>query len=183
MKSILLQVIEFPSPAVLDKFSNILGCLRSETDNWTSLGYYNYIYTCSLNFIPRKEEYHRSNHFTFSFIFYNFILSIGILICYILVSIKIYENDQCYFASRKFCTSKFCCHFTNFLCNNAFFQLQENTVVGSRSAENLRMLKRITVIVLIDVICWIPMCVTSLVIWQLSAKHTFLFRIPFKLRY
>ena len=54
-----------------------------------------------------------------------------------------------------------------------FFQHQENAEVGSRSAENLEMLKRITVILLTDVICWISMCVTSLVIRQLPVKNNF----------
>ena len=95
VKSILQQVIEFPTPAVLEKFSNVLGLLNSMTDNWTLLGYYNFMYTCTANFIPREEEYHRSNHFGLSIVFYNLVLSVGILICYILVTIKIYENDKC----------------------------------------------------------------------------------------
>ena len=180
VKSILQQVVEFPTPAVLEKFSNVLGLLHSETDNWTFLGYYDFTYACFANFIPRKEEYHRSNHFSLSIVFYNLILSVGILICYILVTIKIYENNKFCFAAWKFCSSKLCCRFTKFLCNNALFQHQENTVIGSRSAENLKMLKRITVIVLTDVICWIPVCVTSLVIWQLSAEHTSQIRIPYQ---
>ena len=173
VKSILQQVIEFPTPAVLEKFSNVLGLLHSETDNWTLLGYYDFIYSCSANFIYHREQYYHSNHFGLSFVFYNLILSIGTLICYILVTVKISKYDKCCFATCKSCTSKLSCHFTKFLCNNAFFQHQENTVVGSRSAENLRMLKRITVIVLTDVICWIPVCVSSLVIWQLPVNSTF----------
>ena len=180
VKSILQRVIEFPTPAVLEKFSNVLGFLHSETDNWTLLGYYNSLYTCSVNFIPLEDEYHHFNNFGLSFVFYNLILSVGILICYILVTIKIYENDKFCFAPCKFCTSKLCCHFANFLCNNVRFQHQENTVVGSKSVENLKMLKRMTIIVLTDAICWIPVCVSSLVIWQLSAENTFKFRLPFQ---
>ena len=160
VKSILQQVIEFPTPAVLEKFSNVVGLLHSETnDSWTLLGYYDGVYTCSVNFISGEEENHRSNHFGLSIVFYNLVLSVGILICYTLVTIKIYENDKFSFAACKFCTCKSCCHVTKFLCNNTFFQHQENTGVGSRSTENLKMLKRITVIVLTDVICWIPLCV------------------------
>ena len=180
VNSILEQVIEYPTPAVLEKFSNVLGLLHSETDNWTLLGYYDFTFACSATFIPRNEEYHRSDKFGLCFVFYNLILSIGISICYILVTIKIYEHDKLCFAACKFCTNKFCCHFTKFLCNNAFFQHQENTVVGSRSAENLKMLQRITVVVITDVICWIPLCVTSLLIWQLSAESTFQNRISFR---
>ena len=160
VQSILQQVIEFPTAAVLEKFSSVIGLLHSEiNNNWTFLGYYDFVYTCSANFISVEEEYHRSKHFGLSLVFYNLILSVGILIGYILVTIKIYENDKCCSAPCKFCTSKFCCNFTKILGNNAFFQPKEN-VVGSRSAENLRMLKRITVTVLTDVICWIPLCVT-----------------------
>ena len=181
VKSILQQVIEFPTPAVLEKFSNVLGLLHSETDNWTLLGYYDLMYTCSASFISNSEEYYRSNHFGLSIIIYNLILSVGILICYILVTIKIYENDKFCFAPCKFCTSKFCCHLKKFPCNNAFFQRQENAVVGSRSAENLKMLKRITVIVLTDVICWIPMCLTSLVLRQLPVKNNFKVGFSFRI--
>ena len=102
VKSILQRVIEFPTPAVLEKFSNVLGFLHSETDNWTLLGYYNSLYTCSVNFIPLEDEYHHFNNFGLSFVFYNLILSVGILICYILVTIKIYENDKFCFAPCKF---------------------------------------------------------------------------------
>ena len=180
VKSILQQVIEFPTPAVLEKFSNALGLLHSDTDNWTLLGYYDFKYTCTAKFISRREEYHRSNHFGLSIIIYNLILSVGILICYILVTIKIYKNDRFCFAACKFCTSKLCSHFKKSNCNNAFFQHQENTVVGSRSAENLKMLKRITVIVLTNVICWIPVCVTSLVIRQLPIENAFKFGTSFQ---
>ena len=179
VKSILQQVIEFPTPAVLEKFSNVLGLLHSKTDNWTLLGYYNFVYTCSANFVSGEEKYHRSNHFGVCLVIYNLILSVGILICYMLVTIKIYENDKCCFAARKFCTSKFCFNFTKFLCNNAFFQRQENSAVGSRSAENFKMLKRISVIMMTDVICWIPVCVASLVIRQPSVETTFKTRIQF----
>ena len=178
VKSILQQVIKFSTPAVLEKFSNVLGWVHSETDNWTLLGYYDFIYTCSANFIPRAEEYHRSNDFDLSIVFYNLILSIGILICYILITIKVYENDKICFVPRRFCTSMFYNHFTEFLCNNALFQHQDNPAVVLRSAENLRMLKRITAIVLTDVMCWIPLCVTSLVIWQHSAGNALQIRTP-----
>ena len=177
MKSILQQVIKFSTPAVLEKFSNVLGWVHSERDNWILRGYYDQRYNCNSNFVPRDEEYHRSNHFVISIVFYNIILSVGILICYILVTIKIYENDKFRFVPYKFCAGEFCCRFTKCLCNDAFFQHQDNPVVGSRSAENLRMLKRITVIVFTDLICWIPICVTSLVIWQHSAEITFQIRM------
>ena len=180
VKSILQQVIKFPTPGVLQKFSNVLCLLHFDTDNWTLLGYYNFMYTCTANFIPHEEEYHRSNHFGLSIVIYNLILSVGILICYILVTIKIYENDKCCLAPCRLCTSKFCCHFTKFLCNNALFQRQDSTVIGSRCAENTKMLKRITVIVLTDVICWIPVCVISLVIWKLSDENTFHIRVLFQ---
>ena len=181
VKSILQQMITFPTTAVLEKFSNVLGLLHSETDNRTLLGYYDFAYVCSATFIPRKEEHHRSDYFGLSFIIYNLILSVGILIYYILVSIKIYENDKFCFAPCKFCTSKLCCRFVKSHCNNAVFQHQENTGVGSRPAENLKMLKRITVTVLTDVICWILVCVSSLVIGQLSAENTSPTRIPFQI--
>ena len=180
VKSVLQQVIEFPTPAVLEKFSNVLGLLHSETYNWTLLGYYDFKYTCSANFIFPWEEYHRSGLFGLSFVLYNLIFSVGILICYILVTIKIYKSDRFCFAACKFCTCKFCYHFTKFHCTNTFFQHQENAAVGSRSAENLKMLKRITVIVLTDVICWIPVCVTSLGIRQLPLENTFKIGISFE---
>ena len=89
VQSILQQVIEFPTAAVLEKFSNVLGLLHSETNNnWTFLGYCDFVYTCSANFISVEEEYHRSKHFGLSLVFYNLILSVGILIGYILVATK-----------------------------------------------------------------------------------------------
>ena len=119
MKSILQQVIEFPTPAVLEKFSYVLGLLHSKTDNWTLLGYYDFTYACSANFIPRKEEYHRSNHFSSSIVFYNLIWSVRILICFMLVTIKIYKNDNVVLLHLNF--EPVNSSFTNFFCNNACY--------------------------------------------------------------
>ena len=35
-----------------------------------------------------------------------------------------------------------------------------------RSARNRRMLKRVAFIVMTDIMCWIPLCIASLVLWN-----------------
>ena len=40
------------------------------------------------------------------------------------------------------------------------------------SAENRKLLRRISIIILTDVACWVPICVMSIVNWQFSFKHT-----------
>ena len=157
VQTVLNSIVEFPTRSVMKKFTTRMGWINSETaKKWNFVGFYDLRYMCSADFVVINEQHRHYNYLTLTLVFYNLILSIVILIFYILVSIKVYENDGSCFDQSKLCVCR------KFLCYDAFFR-KTNPV---RSAENRRMFKRLSFIVLTDLMCWIPLCITSLVVWH-----------------
>ena len=145
------------TPSVMQKFSSAFGWVNSDTENWFFVGYYDIQYTCSTDFLA-NEDFRPAHYLSITFVFFNLIVSLLILISYILVSIKIYKNESLSFVPCKGCMLwRNCCE--KVLGNNAFFQ-ETNSF---RSAENQEMFKRISFIVLTDLF-WIPLFIASLVI-------------------
>ena len=101
-KSVLLAVTQFPTPSVMQKFSSALGWVNSDTENWSFVGYYHIQYTCSTDLLA-NEDFRPSHYLSLTFVFYNLIVSLLILISYILVSIKIYKNESLSFVPCKGC--------------------------------------------------------------------------------
>jgi len=154
-------VARFPTPSVMEKFSAALGWVNLSTKEWNLLGYYNSRYTCSINFSIFGRHYHSSNYFTFIFLFYNLIVSLLIYILYVLVTIKVNRSDGRCLSNSRWCNLP-CCfsrrsYNTHFQPNNA-----------ERPAENRKIFKRIAFIVFTDLMCWIPLSITTLVLWGVT---------------
>ena len=163
-KSVLLAVTQFPTPSVMQKFATALGWVNLDTENWSFVGYYDIQYSCSIDFLA-NEDFRPAHYLSLTFVFYNLIVSLLILISYILVSIKVYKNESLNIVPCKGCMLwRYCCE--KVLSNAAFFH-EANSL---RTAENQEMFKRISFIVLTDLLCWIPLCIASLVIWRFPAK-------------
>ena len=165
VKFVLQSVIQFPTPSVMEKFFSALGLIDSQRENWHLVGYYDFKYTCSADFNVFNKHYRYSNHLAFAFLFYNLVVSIAILFSYIVVAVKIYENDISRFIRCKWWVP--CC----FSCSCR--ELSGNVDLSkslncARSAENRKILKRISFIVFTDLMCWIPLCIASLIIWGTS---------------
>ena len=156
--SVLQAVAQYPTQEVMEKFSSALGWADFETETWSTVGIYDFQYTCSLDLFLYSVDYYRdANNFTLTFVLYNLIVSVVILILYSAITFKVFEID-------KFC-SNFCKCWK--LCRekrgNAMFFHKRSAF---RSAKNRRMLKRVSLIILTDIMCWIPLCIASLVLWN-----------------
>jgi len=159
--TILEAVTQFPTSSVMEKFSSATGWVNLDSENWNPVRYYDFHYMCVVDFVVMNEDYRRfPNSFSLVFVISNLILSVAILIFYILITIKLYKTTCLNFIYCKVCLLCFSCEET--LNNNVEIQ-PSNTI---RSAENRKLLKRISFIVMTDLMCWIPLCITSLVIWH-----------------
>ena len=157
-RSVLQAVAQYPTQEVMEKFSSALGWVDFETENWSTVGMYDYQYTCSPGlFLINVDNYHDVNNFTLIFVLYNLIVSVLILIFYSVITFKTFEIDKfCLNSCKcwKLCGEKY---------GNAMFFHKKSAL---RSTENRRMLKRISLIILTDIMCWIPLCIASLVLWN-----------------
>ena len=157
-RSVLQAVAQYPTQEVMEKFSSALGWVDFETETWSAVGIYDYQYTCSPSlFLSNVDNYHDANNFTLTFVLYNLIVSVLILIFYSIITFKTFEID-------KFCLNSCNC-WKLFMkkCGKAMFFHKKSAL---RSTENRRMLKRISFIILTDIMCWIPLCIASLVCWN-----------------
>ena len=137
-----------------------MGWADFKTESWSTVGIYDYQYTCYVGlFLFSGDYYPNANNFKLTFVFYNLIVSVLILILYSVITFKVFEI-------AKFCVNSCKCWK---LCrencgNNMFFHKRS----AFRTAKNWRMLKRISFIVMTDIMCWIPLCIASLVVWNVS---------------
>ena len=157
--SVLQAVAQYPTQEVMEKFSSALGWADFETESWSTVGLYDYQYTCSLDLFIFSGDYlyRDANNFKLTFVLYNLIVSVVVLIFYSVITFKVFEIDKyCLNSCKcwKLCWEK---------CGNGMFFHKKNAF---RSAKNRRMLKRISFIVMTDIMCWIPLCIASLVVWN-----------------
>jgi len=166
VKSVMNAVIQFPTPSVMEKFCSTLGWVNSDTKEWNSIEYYNSQYTCSANFNIFNRRYRYSNYLSIIFVFYNLIVSLLIFIFYVLATIKVYERDGGFISNLKWCNLLNCSRKCLWL-NNVSFQSKND----ERSAENRKVFKRIALIVFTDIICWIPLCITTLILRSMPSTN------------
>ena len=166
VKSILQAVIKFPTSSVLEKFSNALGWIHAEREKWHLIGFYDSKYLCFTNFNVGNKD-HQFGYFHLALVFYNLVVSIAILVAYVLVSTRLSDkNDGLFcFAFCRWCIP--CCSCKNYSTENEGCR-QRN---AARLAENRTLFTRISIILLTDIMCWIPVCITSLVIWRFPVQN------------
>ena len=159
VKSVIQAVNQYPTPPVMIKFSTAVSWVSLDVEDWTFYGIYSSQYSCSLNFvILNRDNLIYQNYFKLTFVLYNLILSVVILIAYIFVAVKLCEKDS-------FCFNQ-CRVFRN---NNANLRT-ENSM---RNNENRQMFQRISLIVVTDLMCWVPLCISVITIWCLPVKEVF----------
>ena len=148
--SVLLAIIQFPTVSVLEKATAVLGLVNFDTERWSLVGYYDLQYACATNFFLTGEG-RKSNFFTLSFVIYNFMTTIAILITYVLVTCKLSGTV-------------FVAHICNG-CSPGKRSLQKNLPHSElRSNENRHVLNRISFIILTNLFCWLPLCIAAIVI-------------------
>ena len=159
--SITHAVTQFPTSSVLQKFFTALGWINSDRDDWDFVGYYDLRYTCSITYFAENESFRSYSFYALMLVFCNLVLSITTLIFYIIVTFKIYESSCLHCVYCKQCLNFFSGKKSN---NNAIV----GPAKAMRAAENREIFRRISIIVITDLICWIPLCITSLIIWKIS---------------
>ena len=106
-------------------------------------------------FISNKEFYNRLlSSFNLSVVFFNFVVSVVISILYVFITLKLCNMDNVCLNQSKCCM----------LCHQNASPFHERSAL--KSTENRRMFKRISFVVLTDVVVWIPLCIAALVIWH-----------------
>ena len=86
------------------------------------------------------------------------------MITYSAITLKVCEKYQMPFEQCK-CSSVYCCK--GLFSNTVLFQGAK----AVRSAENRKIFKRISFIVLTNLLCWIPLCIASLVVWHYPSTN------------
>ena len=163
VKSVYQNVIQFPTSSVFEKFSASLGWIGFKPANWKLVGFYDSKYFCSPDFLVENDEIRLRDYFDLTLLFYNFAISVAIMIAYVLVTINI-SNKSCsemFVADCKWFLGNFCCTCEELGHSDA-----------ARLAENRQMFRRISIIILTDVACWVPVCVMSIVDWQFPPTNT-----------
>ena len=152
IRSVLLAIIQFPTVSVLEKATAVLGLVNFDTEKWSLLGYYDVQYACATNFFLSAENLRRKFYFfTLSFVIYNFMTTIAILIVYILMTCNV---SGTVFAAH-ICDG----------CSPGKRSLRKNLPISVlRSNENRHVLNRISVIILTNLFCWLPLCIAAIVI-------------------
>ena len=162
VKSVLQNVIQFPTSSVFQKFSASLGWIKFEPENWKLVGFYDSKYLCSTDFLVENDNIHLHDYFDLSLVFCNLTISVAIMIAYILVTINLSDKNSGIFSAYcKWLPGNFCC-----ICEKL------GHLSAVRLAENRKLFRRISIIILTDVACWIPICVMSIVTWQFSSENT-----------
>ena len=156
VRSVLQAIIQFPTVSVLEKATAVLGLVNFNTEKWSLVGYYDVQYACATNFFlsaenPRQQFY----FFTLSFVIYNFMTTIAILITYVLMTCKISGTV-------------FAAHICNG-CSPGKRSPQKNVPISElRSNENRHVLNRFSVIILTNLFCWLPLCIAAIVIGRVG---------------
>jgi len=164
VESILQAVTQFRTPSVMEKFSSAVGWVSEcDTTKWSFVGHYDFRYSCSIDFFILYEEYRSSVYFSLILVCFNLVLSITIFSFYVIVTRKVYKKDQFCFVSCKRLVS--CCVWKKVSKTIDVFA-QANAI---RSAENKKIFKRISLVLITDLLCWIPLCLISLIIWCISS--------------
>ena len=166
VKSMSQAIIKFPSSSVLEKFSNVLGWINVEREKWDLIGFYGSKYLCFTDFHVGTED-RQFGYFHLALVFYNLAVSVAILVAYILVSMRLsYKTDGLFcFAVCRWCMP--CCSCKNYSTKNVGARRKN----AARLAENRKLFTRISIIILTDIICWIPVCIASLGIWRFPAQN------------
>jgi len=146
----------------------LLRWVNSDIKEWNLLGVYDSQYTCTTDYSIFDRRYRSSNYFSFIFVYYNLIVSSLILIFYVMAFINVHKRDRCCLTNLNWkCCNLPCCSCRCLWSNNIHFQPNN----AERSAENRRIFKRIAIIVFTDLMCWIPLCMTTLVLYVSTNQH------------
>jgi len=188
--AVLQAIIRFPNVSVYRRAAAALGLVDFDTFDWSLVGYYDTQYACAINFFLSGEKGRLKNYFTLSFVCYNFIVTVAILITYLLMTFKI-SGTEIFAHICNWCLPES----KRLLCKNlSNTQHSNSNNTSPRSKENKELICRITVIIVSNLVCWIPLCIAAIIIGHnpiatsngvdflhtlLSIQTAMLFVVPF----
>ena len=152
---VLEQIYRYPTRAVLSKMHDRFGWIDLDTDNWFYIDHYNLNYICTTIFFVDGANFNEFDYFTLTFAFINLAISIAIIIAYVFIILAVTGNEKLACVLCKLCKSKQrnCQHSSRTQLNQA------------RDVENQRIFKRISIIIITDVLFVMPLCLATLVEW------------------
>ena len=178
VKAIFEAVSKFRTPSVIKKFSVALGWIDFENENWNLVGFYDSKYLCFSEFIINDVYYYKHDNFEITLVCYNLIVGVSVLIAYLVITIQLNESDGCA------CCKWFSCYFFRSSWSNKVTKFFSRTN-DVRKAENRKVFKRISIIILSDVVCWVSIGAASIAIWPLygqrSAEERIAISTPFQI--
>ena len=151
IQSVLNAVYQHQTISVLNKFVAAVGWLGSDPKQWTKVQYFQAYFSCTINYIA---DFYNFTYLSFAYILYNFFISAVTGVIYIFLMFKIFRNEVEVFTSVCLCVVCQC------LSRNPNLTNSSNT----RQTENQKLFKRISIIVVTDLLCWIPLSIASFVV-------------------
>ena len=153
IQSILYAVNQYRTTSVLNKFVAAVGWLGTDQKQWSEVEYYRAYFSCAMNYIaPFDYDF---SYFPLVYSFFNLIISIAIVIHYSILMYKMIRNGVAVSTFVCSCISCQC------LMKNPFLSDSSNV---KRHTENQTLFKRISIMVVTDLLCWIPLSIASLVV-------------------
>lgn len=137
------------NPTLLLKTLQSLGILNTGKESWSYLGVFTRQHICTVNFLPGNGSV---GMFTLFLVLNNLLFCILIIVAYISIICIISGKQK---------TIRFLCQHTK---KKDIYVVRQITN-SKRNKENQKMFYRITVIIITDLITWLPICIISLIFY------------------
>lgn len=153
LKQIFSGITNFSTPEVLTKAIKSFNLINSDESTWSPIGFYNIQYYCTIGLTIGKSTQTYFGYYILATVVFNLILCLIIVFAYffIYVSLTGCKLSHLCFVLKPFSSS------SNANSRNHF---------DKRQAENRKVVGTITAIVVTDVIVWLGICLTALIIWK-----------------
>ena len=158
LHQILKAIMKYPTIDVLIKTLDQFGLSHYEP-SWSTMGFYSSQYMCSTNYITRSD-FSMLSYFVFGVVIYNLLCSVSVVFAYSIIFKTLF---QC---QRKGNTLR------GNRTRSIKLSISQKPHNRRRNAENSRMFRLITIVVATDIACWIPLCLTSLVLYGLFDSNS-----------
>ena len=159
---VLEEVCKYPTRLVLSKIHDRFGWINLDIDNWFYVGHYNLNYICTTNLFVDGTYFNEFDYFGLTFAFINLAISIVIITAYVFITFVVSDNKKIACILCRLCKSK------QENCQHSF-RTQLNQ---ARNAENQRIFKRISIIIITNMFFVTPLCLAALVEWLIPLNET-----------
>ena len=183
INSILEAIRKYPTISILSKLHDQFGWVDLERENWALVGYYDSSYICSTSFFIDYSNFQVSDYFTLSYVFADLILSIAVIVIYLYVTLTVSSDKKIACTISKSCKTKK----IQTKCSP-----KRHGNLTARNVENQKIYRRISIIIITDMVFVIPLCLAVLalklvtfdtgndILKQFSVTQTLLlFFVPF----